>query len=65
MSPYLAQRNGTKHEIASCWRVPEQSQAKIFHIFQATLPLYRSMSVFSSLIKPDSTITIPDIQSSA
>jgi hypothetical protein len=52
-------------QVLISWRVPEQSQAKIFRIFQATLPLYRSMSVFSSLIKPDSTITIPDIQSSA
>jgi hypothetical protein len=47
------------------WRVPEQSQAINLPYFLATLPLYRSMSVFSSFIKPDSTIAIPDMQSSA
>jgi len=56
---------GNYHGIPMSWRVPEQSQAKNLPYFLATLPLYRFMSVFSSLIEPVSTIAVPDSQSSA
>ena len=55
----------TMQFVLMCWRVPEQSQAKNLPYFLATLPLYRSRSVFSSIIEPVSTIADPDVQSSA
>jgi hypothetical protein len=47
------------------WRVPEQSQAKNSLFFRQHSSCTDQCRFFLNLIKPDSTIAVPDIQSSA